>query len=68
MATFTIFFEMAIYDFYLDTLGVIKDHTSSACDPTQTPKNAASEQGLHRMLTGNSIQNTIKEKILTRNL
>ena len=38
---------------------------ANSADPDQTPQNAASDQGLHCLLTGISIRNRIKMKTYT---
>ena len=40
---------------------------ANSADPVQMRQNAASDQGLHHLLTAVSIQNTVKMKIFTRN-
>ena len=37
-------------------------YDANGADPVQTPRSAASEPGLHRLLTGLCMQNTIKRK------
>ena len=50
---------------FLDRISILKYYANSA-DPVQTPRNAASDQGLHYLLTGMSMQNTVKVKLFTR--
>ena len=38
---------------------------ANSADPVQMPQNVASELGLHCLLTGISMQNTVKVKIFT---
>ena len=40
---------------------------ANSADSVQTPRSAASDQGLHCLLTGISIQNALKLKVNTRN-
>ena len=39
---------------------------ANSADPVQMPQNVVSELGLHCLLTGISMQNTVKVKIFTR--
>ena len=41
-------------------------HNANCADPVQMPHIAASDQGLHCLLTGISMQDTIKVKTFTR--
>ena len=40
---------------------------ANGADPVQMPQNAASDQGLHCLLTEISMQNTIEMKLSARN-
>ena len=55
-----ILYVMPIYP--LDWIPVLGTYANNA-DIDQMPQNAASDQGLHCLVTKNSMQNTIKEKI-----
>ena len=49
---------------FSDRISVSVAYANSA-DLVQTPQNAASDQGLHCLVTGISMQNTVKVKIFT---
>ena len=53
-----------LFNPYLDRISVLEACANSA-GPVQTPLNAASDQGLHFLLTEISMQTTIKVEILT---
>ena len=46
---------------------LVLGHYANSADPIQMPQNVASDQGLHNLLTGISVQNRIKMKTSSRN-
>ena len=63
-------FNLNVFNFILlamwsfRTTATIFGTSANSVDPDQTPQNAASDQGLHRLQTGISIRNRIRmEKV-----